>query len=101
MALFEITKKNNLHAFEIRNSGAFGATSRVILELKPFGISIRGSSGSEPWVGRSTVKMSRSSTCARIHDTQFKAGMLNHLVDQKNPGSWTGSMYQTFRLVKK
>ena len=62
MALFEITKKNNLHAFKIRNSRAFGATSRVILELKPFGISIRGIIGSEPWVGPSSGKMSRNST---------------------------------------
>ena len=59
MALFEITKKNNRHEFEIRNSRALGATSRVVLELKPFGISIRGLIGSEPWVGRSTGKMSR------------------------------------------
>ena len=42
----------------MRNSRALGATSRVILELKPFGISIRGPIGSEPWVGRNTGKMS-------------------------------------------
>ena len=69
MALFEITKKNNLHAFEIRNSRAFGATSRVILELKPFGISIRGLIGSEPWVGRSTGKMSRNSKLHTSNET--------------------------------
>ena len=62
MALFKITKKNNCHTFKIRNSRALGGTSRVVLELKPFGISIRGLIGSEPWVGRSTVKMSRNST---------------------------------------
>ena len=62
MALFKITKKNNCHTFKIRNSRALGGTSRVVLELKPFGISIRGLIGSEPWVGRSTDKMSRSST---------------------------------------
>ena len=44
------------------NSRALGGTSRVILELNPFGISIRGSNGSEPWVGRNTGKMSRNST---------------------------------------
>ena len=47
---------------EIRNSRAPGATSRVILELKPFEISIRGPIGSEPLVGRNTDKMSRNST---------------------------------------
>ena len=62
MALFKITKKNNCHTFKIRNSRALGGTSRVVLELKPFGISIRGLIGSEPWVGRSTGKMSRNST---------------------------------------
>ena len=46
---------------EIRNSRAPGATSRVILELKPFEISIRGPIGSEPSVGRNTGKMSRNS----------------------------------------
>ena len=61
MALFKITKKNNCHTFKIRNSRALGGTSRVVLELKPFGISIRGLIGSEPWVGRSTGKMSRNS----------------------------------------
>ena len=45
----------------MRNSRALGATFRVILELKPFGISIRGPIGSEPWVGRNTGKMSRNS----------------------------------------
>ena len=44
----------------MRNSRALGATFRVILELKPFGISIRGPIGSEPWVGRNTGKMSGS-----------------------------------------
>ena len=62
MALFKITKKNNCHTFKIRNSRALGGTSRVVLELKPFGISIRGLIGSEPWVGRSTGKMSRNSS---------------------------------------
>ena len=46
---------------EIRNSRAPGGTSRVILELKPFEISIRGAIGSEPSVGRNTGKMSRNS----------------------------------------
>ena len=49
------------HASEIRNSRSLGATSRVIFELKPFEISIRGLIGSEPWVGRSTGKMSGNS----------------------------------------
>ena len=62
MALFKITKKNNCHTFKIRNSRALGGTSRVVLELKPFGISIRGLIGSEPWVGRSTGKMSGDSS---------------------------------------
>ena len=61
MALFKITKKNNCHTFKIRNSRALGGTSRVVLELKPFGISIRGLIGSKPWVGRSIGKMSRNS----------------------------------------
>ena len=61
MAILEISKKNNRHAFEIRNSRALGGTSRVVLELKPFGISIRGLIGSKPWVGRSIGKMSRNS----------------------------------------
>ena len=34
------------------------ATSRGISELNPFGKSIRGSIGSEPWVGRSIAYMS-------------------------------------------
>ena len=63
MAVFEITIKNNHYAFEIRNSRALGGTSRVVLELKPFGISIRGLIGSKPWVGRSIGKMSRNSKC--------------------------------------
>ena len=68
MALFKITKKNNCHTFKIRNSRALGGTSRVVLELKPFGISIRGLIGSEPWVGRSTGKMSRNSN---VHSIWF------------------------------
>ena len=55
-------QKNNHYAFEIRNSRALGATSRVVLELKPFGISIRGLIGSKPWVGRSIGKISRNSS---------------------------------------
>ena len=51
-------KKTNCHTFKIRNSRALGGTSRVVLELKPFGISIRGTNGSQPWVGRSTAQMS-------------------------------------------
>ena len=47
---------------EIRNFGGLGATSRVVFELKPFGILIRGAIGSEPWVGRRTVKMSGTFT---------------------------------------
>ena len=39
-------------------SRPLGATSRVIFELKPFGVSIMGANGSQPWVGRSTVQMS-------------------------------------------
>ena len=39
-------------------SRPLGATSRVIFELKPFEISIRGANGSQPWVGRSTAQMS-------------------------------------------
>ena len=35
-----------------------GATSRVIFELKPFGVSIMGANGSQLWVGRSTAQMS-------------------------------------------
>ena len=38
------------------------ATSRVIFELKPIGKSIRGSNGSEPWVGRSTAETSGNPT---------------------------------------
>ena len=62
MALFKITKKNNCHTFKIRNSRALGGTSRVVLELKPFGILIRGPIVSEPWVGRNTGKMSGNSS---------------------------------------
>ena len=58
----KLQKKNNCHTFKIRNSRALGGTSRVVLELKPFGISIRGLIGSEPWVGRSNGKMSRNSS---------------------------------------
>ena len=54
-------KKTKIAMSEIRNSRAPGATSRVILELKPFEISIRGPIGSEPSVGRNTGKMSRNS----------------------------------------
>ena len=39
-------------------SRPLGATSRVIFELKPFGVSIMGANGSQPWVGRSTAQMS-------------------------------------------
>ena len=45
------------HLSEIQNFGGLGATSRVIFELKPFGVSIMGANGSHPWVGRSTVQM--------------------------------------------
>ena len=57
-----ITEMMHRHASEIRNSRSLGATSMVIFELKPFGISIRGLIGSEPWVGRSTGKMSGNSS---------------------------------------
>ena len=67
MALFKITKKTNCHTFKIRNSRALGGTSRVVLELKPFGISIRRLIGSEPWVGRSTGKMSGNSIGHQTH----------------------------------
>ena len=42
---------------------ALAATPRVIFELKPFGISIRGVNGSQPWVGRSTAQMSGNPNC--------------------------------------
>ena len=47
-----------LQTFTVAISRPLGATSRVIFELKPFGISIRGANGSQPWVGRSTAQMS-------------------------------------------
>ena len=54
-------KTKIFHESKIQDSRSLGGTSRVVLELKPFGISIRGLIGSEPWVGRSTGKMSRNS----------------------------------------
>ena len=44
-----------------------GATSTVIFELKPFGVSIMGANGSQPWVGRSTVQMSGNPTTQQLH----------------------------------
>ena len=38
------------------------AATRVIFELKPFGVSIIGANGSQPWVGRSTAQMSGNPT---------------------------------------
>ena len=55
---------------DIRNSRAPGATSRVILGLKPFEISIRGPIGSEPSVGRITGKMSRNSN-THVHSKKI------------------------------
>ena len=54
--------KTKIDDSQIQYSSALGATSRVILELKPFGKWIRGPIGSEPWVGRNTGKMSGSSS---------------------------------------
>ena len=49
-------------------SRPLGATSRVIFELKPFGVSkIMGANGSQPWVGRSTAQMSGNPMCTLIH----------------------------------
>ena len=87
MALFKITKKNNCHTFKIRNSRALGGTSRVVLELKPFGISIRGLIGSKPWVGRSIGKMCRSSNVRAVvlvPSTIPTLDQLDHVV-----GIWT------------
>ena len=56
------SQNNKKKTTRFENSRALGGTSRVILELNPFGISIRGSNGSEPWVGRNTGKMSRNSS---------------------------------------
>ena len=47
-----------LQTFTVAISRHLGATSRVIFELKPFEISIRGANGSQSWVGRSTAQMS-------------------------------------------
>ena len=51
-----------LQTFTVAISRPLGATSRVIFELKPFGISIRGANGNQPWVGRSTGQMSGNPT---------------------------------------
>ena len=70
-SLFYFSRKGNIRKNEknkdcdeskVQNSSALGATSRVVLELKPFGILIRGPIVNEPWVGRNTGKMSRNST---------------------------------------
>ena len=54
----ESMKKNkDFHESKAQDSRALWATSRVVLELKPFGILIRGPIVSEPWVGRNTGKM--------------------------------------------
>ena len=55
-------KNKDCDESKVQNSITLGGTSRVVLELNPFGISIRGSIGSEPWVGRSIGKMSRNSS---------------------------------------
>ena len=47
-----------LQTFTVAILKPLGATSRVIFELKPFGVSIMGANGSQPWVGRSTAQMS-------------------------------------------
>ena len=69
-SLFYFSRKGNIRKNEknkdcdeskVQNSITLGGTSRVVLELNPFGISIRGSIGSEPWVGRSIGKMSGGS----------------------------------------
>ena len=58
----ESMKKNkDFHESKIQDSRSLGGTSRVVLELKPFGILIRGPIVSEPWVGRNTGKMSGNS----------------------------------------
>ena len=54
-------KNKDFHESKIQDSRALGATSRVVLELKSFGILIREPIVSEPWVGRNTGKMSRNS----------------------------------------
>ena len=59
-------KNKDFHESKIRDSRALGATSRVVLELKPFGILIRGPIVSEPWVGRNTGKMSGNSIIAAL-----------------------------------
>lgn len=45
-----------LQTFAVAISRPLGATSRVIFELKPLGVSIMGANGSQPWVGRSTAQ---------------------------------------------
>ena len=45
-----------------QNSRPLEATSRVIFELKPLEVSIRGAIGSEPWVRRSNAKKTGNST---------------------------------------
>ena len=54
-------KNKDFHESKIQDSRSLGGTSRVVLELKPFGILIRGPIVSEPWVGRNTGKMSGNS----------------------------------------
>ena len=70
----ESMKKNkDFHESKIQDSRSLGGTSRVVLELKPFGISIRGLIGSKPWVGRSIGKMSRNSTAYASNKKHFIA----------------------------
>ena len=54
-----------LQTFTLAISRPLGATSRVIFELKPFGISIMGANGSQPWGGRSTAQMSGNPRLAK------------------------------------
>ena len=85
-------------------SRPLGATSRVIFELKPFGISIRGANGSQPWVGRSTAQMSGNPSDYHHHHNSYTGELLTaperskkHLVHiRNNPPPLPASSHNNF-----
>ena len=73
-------KNKDFHESKAQDSRALWATSRVVLELKPFGILIRGPIVSEPWVGRNTGKMSGNSS---VQGSRQGSGTTNALEIQQ------------------